>query len=162
MIIEERLADMGLVLPEPMVAPAGVTVPIAWARRYGDRVYLSGHTPLHADGTIAGPFGRVGSKIKTAQAYDAARRCTLSMLASLKREIGDLDAVAAWLRIEGYVLTAPGFYQLSNVINGCSDLLGELFGPEIARHARSSIGVAATPFDCPVFLAAEVAITSGS
>lgn len=81
------------------------------------------------------------------------------MLGSLAGEIGDLDRIVAWLRVDGFVLVAPGFDRTTNVINGCSDLILELFGPECGRHARTAMGVAATPLSCPVILAAEVAVT---
>jgi enamine deaminase RidA (YjgF/YER057c/UK114 family) len=80
------------------------------------------------------------------------------VLASLQRALGDLDRITAWLRVFGMVNTAPGFNQTPAVINGFSDLIVELWGPEAGPHARSAIGVAALPFDIPVEVEAEVAV----
>jgi hypothetical protein len=158
MNIERRIRDLGLYLPMPVTPPPGVVVRFAWTRLYGDRVFVAGHGPQAQDGSFAGPFGRVGAEVEPDQARQSARLATLSMLGSLSRELGDLDRIAAWLRVDGFVLVAPGFDRTTNVINGCSDLLLELFGDTCGRHARTAMGVAATPLGCPVILAAEVAI----
>lgn len=156
-VIEDRIRSMGLYLPEPAKVPANVVIDFAWARIFDNRVYVSGHGPQAPDGSIVGPFGPVGADVTPEQAADAARLATLSVLASVKRAIGDLDRITAWLRIDGFVLTAPGFDRTTNVVNGCSRLLSELFGPDIANHARTAMGVAATPLSCPVVIAAELA-----
>ena len=80
------------------------------------------------------------------------------MLGSLKRSLGDLDRIAAWLVVSGMVNVAPGFTQTTNVINGCSDLLLEVFGPEVGKHARTAIGMAQLPLNLPVIIAGEVAV----
>ena len=82
----------------------------------------------------------------------------LSAIASLKRAVGSLDRVSAWLRVDGFVLTSQGFDRTTNIINGASRLIVEAFGEEIGRHARTAMGVAATPLSCPVVIAAEVAL----
>ncbi len=158
MNIEQRIEALGLYLPEPTKVPAGIQIDFAWARLYGDRVYVSGHAPTQPDGSFRPPAGRVGEDVTPEQAAEAARFATLSMLGSIRRVIGDLDRIAAWLRVDGFVLVAPGFAQTTNVVNGCSHLLAKLFGPEIAVHARTAIGVAATPLSSPVILAAELAL----
>jgi enamine deaminase RidA (YjgF/YER057c/UK114 family) len=158
MLIEARLRMLGLVLPEPLKPPSGVQVPFDWIRIYADRAYLSGHGPLNADGTLAEPFGRVGAEVPAEQAYTAARLATLALLATLRRGVGDLDRVRAWLTVSGMVNVAPGFTQTTNVINGCSDLLLEVFGREVGQHARTAIGMAQLPQNLPVVIAAEVAI----
>jgi enamine deaminase RidA (YjgF/YER057c/UK114 family) len=158
MRIEEKLEQLGLVLPEPTKLPPGVSVPFAWVRVHGDRAYVSGHGPLNRDGSPAPPFGRVGAEVSAAQGYAAARGATLSILSSLKRSLGDLDRIAAWLLVSGMVNVAPGFMQTTNVINGCSDLLLEVFGSEVGMHARTAIGMAALPLNLPVVVAAEVAV----
>ncbi|MGH2515237.1 MAG: RidA family protein, partial [Ktedonobacterales bacterium] len=91
-------------------------------------------------------------------AYELARLTALSMLGSVKREIGDLDRVVAWLRVFGMVNVAPDFTATPAVVNGFSDLILTLYGPEAGRHARSAIGVAALPFGMPVEVEAEVEI----
>jgi hypothetical protein len=83
----------------------------------------------------------------------------LAILASLKRELGDLDRVTAWLRVFGMVNSAPDFAAQPSVINGCSDLLLEVYGPEVGQHARSAVGLAALPFGIPVEIEAEVEIS---
>lgn len=158
MTIEDRIAALGLVLPAAASAPPGVVIDFAWARVHGDRAFISGHGPQRADGTFPGPFGRVGAEVTPEQARDAARIAALSAIASLQRAIGSLNRVTAWLRVDGFVLVAPSFDQTTNVINGASRLIVELFGEDVGRHARTAMGVAATPLSCPVVIAAEVAL----
>jgi enamine deaminase RidA (YjgF/YER057c/UK114 family) len=163
MLIERKLADLGLVLPEPVRLPAGVELPFPWVRVHGDRAFVSGHAPLHADGSLAGPFGKVGaepdSEVTQEQAYAAARLTALAVFAGLRRELGDLDRVTAWLRVFGMVNAAPGFAAMPAVINGFSDLVLDLWGPTAGSHARSAVGLAALPFRIPVEVEAEVAIS---
>jgi enamine deaminase RidA (YjgF/YER057c/UK114 family) len=161
MRIEERLSRLGLALPEPFTPPAGIQFPFLWVRVRGNRAYLAGHGPQSADGAITGPFGKVGADVTVEQAYEAAKLTALSMLGSLKRELGDLDRVTAWLRVFGMVNAAPGFNRTTAVINGFSDLIVELYGPEVGRHARAAIGVAELPFNMPVEIEAEVEIDAG-
>lgn len=158
MQVEAKLQSLGLVLPASPKLPPGVEIPFAWVRIYADRAYVSGHGPLAPDGSPAGPFGRVGAEVSAEQAYAAARSATLAILSSLKQVLGDLDRVAAWLMVSGMLNVAPGFTQTTNVINGCSDLLLQLYGPETGRHARTAIGMAQLPLNLPVVIAAEVAI----
>lgn len=94
------------------------------------------------------------------QAYTAARLICLSMLGSLKRTLGDLDRITAWLRVFGMVNSTPDFSRQPNVINGRSDLLLELYGAEIGQHARCAISVAGLPFNIPVEIEAEVEIAT--
>jgi enamine deaminase RidA (YjgF/YER057c/UK114 family) len=159
MKIEARLQELGLVLPETMKAPAGVKLPFANVRVRGNRAYIAGHGPLLPDGSLARPLGKVGAEVSEQEAYQSARLITLAILASLKRELGDLDRVTAWLRVFGMVNTAPGFNRQPAVINGFSDLILELYGPEAGQHARSAVGMAALPFDIPVEIEAEVEIS---
>ena len=158
MQIETRLAALGLVLPEVTKPPAGVRLPFAFVLVRGDRAYVSGHGPTNHDGSFAPPFGKVGTDVSLEDAYGAARLTALAILASLKEELGDLDRVTAWLRVFGMVNTAPGFNKTPAVINGFSDLINELYGPEVGRHARAAIGVAELPFGIPVEIEAEVEI----
>ena len=158
MRVEDRLREMGLCLPAQAKVPADVVIDFAWARVHDDRVHLSGHGPQAPDGAIVGPFGRVGAEVSPQEAAQAARLAALSAIASLERAIGSLDRVAAWLRVDGFVLSAPGFAQTTNVVNGASRLIVEAFGEEVGRHARTAMGVAATPMSCPVVIAAEIAL----
>ena len=159
--IESRLAELGLVLPQPLQPPPGVRLPFEWVRVRRGRAFVSGHVPLEADGRLARPLGKVGAQVSPEQGYAAARLVALAHLASLKRALGDLDRVTAWLRVFAMVNVAPGFDQTPRVTNGYSDLVLELYGPEAGAHARSSIGMM-IPLDAPVNCEAEVEIDGGA
>ena len=156
--VEERLQSSGLLLPEPVRVPPGVKLPFSFVRVRGDRAYISGHGPLNADGSLAEPVGKVGADLSPEEGYQAARLTGLAILSSLKQALGELDRVAAWLRVFGMVNSAPGFNRQPQVINGFSDLILELYGPERGQHARSAVGMAELPFDFPVEIEAEVEI----
>ena len=156
--IETKLTEMGLVLPAPVQVPAGTVLPFSWARRRGNRVYISGHIPLADDGSIIAGSGKVGAEVSLEQGYEAAKRVALAILASLQRELGDLDRVTAWLRVFGMVNTAPDFDRFPAVINGFSDLILALYGAEVGDHARTAVGMAGLPFGVPVEIEAEVEI----
>jgi enamine deaminase RidA (YjgF/YER057c/UK114 family) len=156
--IETKLEELGLVLPEPMKSVPGMRLPFAWVRVRGHRAYVSGHGPLNPDGSLGLPLGKVGRDVSVEQAYASARLVALAILASLKRELGDLDRVVAWVRVFGMVNSAPGFNQQPSVINGFSDLILEVFGPEVGAHARSAVGMAELPLGIPVEIEAEVEI----
>jgi enamine deaminase RidA (YjgF/YER057c/UK114 family) len=158
MRIEQRLAELGLELPAPMETPPGLVLPFPWVRLWGGRAYISGHGPLLPDGGLWPTRGKVGAGLTEDQAYAAARATGLAVLASLKRALGDLDRISAWLRVFGMVNTAPGFSRTPTVINGFSDLIIELWGPEAGSHARSAIGVAELPLNLPVEIEAEVSV----
>src|ERR1700730_17665622 len=150
MKIEARLQELGLVLPETMKAPAGIKLPFANVRVRGNRAYIAGHGPLLPDGSLARPLGKVGAEVSEQEAYQSARLVTLAILARLKRELGDLDRVTAWLRVFGMVNTAPGFTRQTNPSDGYSDLIPQMYGPEAGQRARSAVGMAALTFDIPV------------
>lgn len=154
--ITQRLTELGLALPQPMQMPPGVRLPFEFVRVVGDRAIVSGHGPLNADGSVAGPLGHLGRELDVAQGYAAARLTGLAVLASLQRALGGLDRIAAWPRVFGMVNSAPGFTQQPAVINGFSDLVLQVFGPEIGAHARSAVGMAELPFGIPVEVEAEV------
>lgn len=158
MHIEARLQQLGLALPAPVNPPGGVRFPFAFVRVRGNRAFVSGHGPLDVDGSIAKPLGKLGRELTVDEGYRAARLTTLAILGSLKRELGDLDRVRAWLRVFGMVASAPGFGQQPAVINGCSDLIIELYGADGGKHARSAVGMAELPFNIPVEIEAEVEI----
>lgn len=156
MKIEQRLKDLGLELPAPLQVPHGFVLPFPWVRVVGKRAYISGHGPTNKDGSIAEPRGKVGKEVAADQAYNAARLTGLAILGSLHRELGDLDRIAAWVRILGMVNVAPGFTRTPPVINGFTDLILEVFGKEVGMHARSAVGMAELPFDIPVEIEGEV------
>ena|SRR5579884_1408929 len=162
MRIEAKLKEMGLVLPAPMQTPAGMRLPFNWVRVRGNRAYVSGHGPLNPDGSLAQPLGKVGAEVSPEQGYHAARLTGLAMLGSLQRELGDLDRISAWLRVFGMVNAAPGFRGEPGVINGFSDLILELYGPEAGQHARCAVGLAELPMGIPVEIEAEVEINSSA
>jgi enamine deaminase RidA (YjgF/YER057c/UK114 family) len=156
--IETRLAELGLALPPAVKPPPGVVLPFRFVRVIGNRALVSGHSPQAADGSVAGPFGKVGRDLTVEQGYEAARLTALSMLGSLQRELGDLDRVARWARVFGMVNSAPGFDKQPAVVNGFSDLILQLWGDEAGAHARSAVGMAELPFGIPVEIEAEVEI----
>ena len=155
---DARLQQLGLTLPEPMKLPPGVTLPFPWVRVGGNRAYVSGHGPQNADGSLAAPLGKVDADVSLEEGYQAARLTALSILGSLKRELGDLDRVVSWLRVFGMVNSTPGFNRQPQVINGFSDLILEVYGPDRGLHARSAVGMAELPFGIPVEIDAEVEV----
>jgi enamine deaminase RidA (YjgF/YER057c/UK114 family) len=155
---EERLAALGLVLPQAMTPPPGLTLPFPWVNVRGEIAFLSGHGPQESDGAVSGPFGAVGAAVTVEEARESARKTALSMLGSLKRELGSLDRVTGWRRVHGMIQAAPGFIQTSAVMNGFSELILEVFGSEIGRHARTAVGVAGLPLNLPIEVEAEVSI----
>lgn len=158
MEIEAKLKDMGLVLPDAIKAPGGMKLPFSFVRIHEGYAYVSGHGPQNPDGSVAGPFGKVGTDVTIEQGYEAAKSVGLSILGSLKRELGDLDRIHAWLRLFGMVNCAQDFDKHPAVINGCSDLILELYGSGRGAHSRSAVGMSSLPFNIPVEIEAIVAI----
>lgn len=156
---EEKIEELGLVLPKPLQTPPDVRLPFSWVRVRGDRAYVSGHIALNSDGSIHKVSGKVGAEVSLDQGYEAAKLTGLAILSSLKRELGELDRISAWLRVFGMINTAPGFVQTPLVINGFSDLIVTVFGPDRGDHSRSAIGMAELPFGTPVEIEAEVEIS---
>ena len=157
--IERLLHAKGLVLPAQLKPPGG-PLPFAFVRVVGARALISGHGPLNPDGSLAQPLGKVGREVSAEQAYTAARLTGLAILGSLQRALGDLDRIGAWTRVFGMVNAAPGFNNTPSVINGFSDLILDLFGPETGAHARSAVGVAELPFDIPIEIEGEIELKS--
>jgi YjgF/chorismate_mutase-like, putative endoribonuclease len=158
--IEDRLNSLGLVLPPPTQPPAGVVLPFRFVHVVGRRALISGHGPQSPDGSFALPLGKLGRELTVEQGYVAARLTALSILGSLQRALGDLDRIGAWGRVFGMVNSAPGFNRQPSVINGFSDLILELFGPEVGAHGRSAVGMAELPFDIPVEIEGEVELAT--
>ncbi|HVA60735.1 MAG TPA: RidA family protein [Mycobacteriales bacterium] len=140
---EDRLAALGLRLPS-VAAPVAAYLP---AVRSGSLVFTSGQLPL-VEGALSAT-GKVGADLDEATARDLAATCALNGLAAVKSVIGDLDLVERIVKVVGYVASAPGFTGQATVVNGASDLLGEVFG-DSGRHARSAVGMAVLPMDAPV------------
>ena len=143
MIIEKKLAEMGLSLPPPS-APVGTYI---GAVQVGNLLFVSGHGPRRYGDVITS--GKVGTDLTLEQAYDTAKSVMLNMLGTVKTSLGDLDRVERIVKLLGMVNVGPGFNQTPAVINGASDLLVALYG-EKGRHARSAVGMAALPNDIPV------------
>jgi enamine deaminase RidA (YjgF/YER057c/UK114 family) len=137
-----RLADLGLTLP-PVVAPLAAYVP---AVRSGSYVYTSGQLPV-VDGALPAT-GKVGAEVSPEDAKRFARQCALNALAAIDDLVG-LDSVVRVVKVVGFVASEPAFTGQPGVVNGASELLGEIFGAAGA-HARSAVGVAALPLDAPV------------
>lgn len=156
--IAAKLAALGLALPPALSPPPGVVLPFSLVRIAGVRAFVSGHGPQNADGSLAQPLGKVGREVSVEQGYRAARLTALAMLASLERALGDLDRVRRWNRVFGMVNAPPDFAQHPAVINGFSDLILELYGPERGAHSRSAVGVGSLPFNLPVEIEAEIEI----
>jgi enamine deaminase RidA (YjgF/YER057c/UK114 family) len=131
-------------------------LPFPWVRIVGTRALISGHGPTNADGSLAQPLGKVERDVSLEQGYTAARLAGLAILGSLKRELGDLDRIAAWSRVFGMVNSAPGFNKQPAVINGFTELIVQVFGKDKGAHARSAVGMAELPFDIPVEIEGEV------
>ncbi len=161
MRIEAKLDELGLVLPAEMKVPPGTAVPPLWIRIRNSIAYVSEQSARNPDGTAAGPFGKVPSEVSVDHARLAARGAALSILGTLQRELGDLDRISAWLSVTGMVNADSGFAGTSAVINGFSDLIIEMFGPEVGAHARTSPGMAALPGNSAVVIAAIVEIDGG-
>jgi enamine deaminase RidA (YjgF/YER057c/UK114 family) len=151
MTIEAKLEQMGLTLPEPLVPPGNFQL----VKVHEGTAYIAGHGPF--DGSTVLVRGLVGRDLTSEEGYEAARLTALSILASLKRELGDLDRVTHWLRAVGYVHCAPGFGENAAVVNGFSDLIVELWG-DAGRHARSAPGQGPSPLNVPIIVDAIVAI----
>lgn len=140
---EQRLKDLGLQLPS-VPDPVGSYVP---ATRTANLLFTSGQLPFE-EGELS-LVGKVGSEISLEEAQRAARLCALNALAAAASEAGGLANIRRVVKVTGYVASAPDFNAQPRVLNGASDLLGDLFG-EAGRHARSAVGVAELPLDAPV------------
>ncbi|UYP19327.1 RidA family protein [Rhodococcus sp. Z13] len=138
----ERLKELGIILP-PVAKPVAAYVP---AVRNGDVVYTSGQLPL-VDGTLT-HTGKVGAEVTPEDAKTAARTAALNALAAVDGIVG-IDNIASIVKVVGFVASAEGFTGQPGVINGASELLGEIFG-DVGAHARSAVGVAELPLGAPV------------
>ncbi len=136
--IEQRLAELGLSLPVPWSLPHGTLTGSILVRVHAGRIFVGGHVPLDSQGQVCGPFGKVGAEVSLEQAQEAARRTLLAILASLKEQIGSLDRIEAWLRVGGFVNTAPTFVDYPLVMNAASHLITDIFGEASSSVPRSN------------------------
>ena len=138
---EENLKKLGITLPTPATPVANYVTSV----RVGNLLYLSGHGP--GAGT---PAGKVGKELTLEQGAEAARQTGLSLLATTRAALGSLDKVKRVVKVLGMVNSAPGFADQPRVINGFSDLMVQVFGEAIGKHARSAVGMAELPSNIPV------------
>jgi enamine deaminase RidA (YjgF/YER057c/UK114 family) len=152
-VIDQRLQELGIELP-PVFPPAanylGCVVD-------GDLVHVGGHGPIDGETMIR---GKVGGDLTLEEGRQAARMAALSILATLRADLGDLDRIARIVKVFGMVNVAPGFNQTPAVIDGCSDLLVDVFGTA-GRHTRSAVGLAELPFDIAVEIELIARLRSG-
>lgn len=140
---EARLAELGLAIPEVAV-PLASYVP---AVRTGGYIFTSGQLPVEDGRPLH--TGKVGAQVTLEQAQAAARQCTVNALAAIRSLTGDLSAIGRIVKVTGFVASAPDFNGQPQVVNGASELLGEVFG-DSGVHSRSAVGVAVLPLDVPV------------
>lgn len=143
MSVEQKLAELGLTLPN-VATPAGAYVPAVIS---GNLVFTAGQIPL-VDGTLMAT-GKVGQEISPEFAKEIAQSCALNALAAVKSVLGDLSRVKRVVKVVGFVASTPDFTGQPGVLNGASELLGQVFG-DAGLHARSAVGVASLPLDAPV------------
>ncbi|MGK4581828.1 RidA family protein [Kitasatospora sp. HPMI-4] len=153
--VEEKLAELGLTLPE-VAKPVAAYVP---AIRSGEYVFTSGQLPV-VEGKLP-KTGKVGAEVDPDEAKQLAQTCALNALAAVKSVIGDLDRIEQVVKVVGFVASAPDFTGQPAVINGASELLGEALG-EAGVHARSAVGVAVLPLDAPVEVELQVRVKAGA
>ncbi|MEU4200887.1 RidA family protein [Streptomyces sp. NPDC045470] len=149
--VEDRLAELGLKLPQ-VVPPLAAYQP---AVRSGAYVHTSGQLPM-VDGALPAT-GKVGAEVSPEQAKELAATCALNALAAVKAVVGDLDKIVRVVKVVGFVASAPDFTGQPGVINGASELLGEVLGDK-GVHARSAVGVAVLPIDAPVEVEMQVEV----
>lgn len=153
MTIEAKLERMGHTLPAPIVPPGNYEL----VQVHGDVAYVSGHGPFAGSTPLV--QGIVGRDLTLDEGYHAARLTALSILSSLRLALGELERVTQWLKVVGYVQSAPGFEQNAKVVNGFSDLIIELWG-DAGRHARSAPGQGPSPLNVPVIVDALVVVSA--
>ncbi|MFD8704381.1 RidA family protein [Kitasatospora sp. NPDC059648] len=149
--VESKLAELGLTLP-PVAAPVAAYVP---AVQSGEFVFTSGQLPV-VGGKLPST-GKVGAEVSPEEAKELAQTCALNALAAVKSVIGDLDRIERVVKVVGFVASAPDFHGQPAVINGASELLGQVLG-EAGVHARSAVGVTVLPLDAPVEIEIQVRV----
>ncbi|TAK80557.1 MAG: RidA family protein [Betaproteobacteria bacterium] len=153
--LETRLKEMGYTLPAPFAFPKANRTGCV---RVGNILFVSGHGRNLPDLPGVKHAGKVTTDVSEEQGYATARAVALSILASLKQEVGDLDRVKRVIRLFGMVNVSPGYQRMPNVIDGASDFFYELFGPVNGKHARTAVGMAELPHSIPVEINGEFEI----
>ena len=151
MSIDQRLAELGITLPEP-AAPVAAYVP---AVEQGGLLHISGQISFSEEGNLI--VGRLGEDMNLERGMEAARRCGIMLLAQMQAALGSLDRVERVVKLGVFVNSAPSFTDQPKVANGASELMQEVFG-ESGRHARSAVGVAVLPLGVAVEVDAIVAV----
>ncbi|HEX4822026.1 MAG TPA: RidA family protein [Acidimicrobiales bacterium] len=151
-MISDRLRELGITLPT-VFPPAGNYVGCVVV---GNMIHVGGHGPVDGSTVMR---GKVGRDVSLDDARRAARMTALSILATMQNELGDLDRIERIVKVFGMVNVAPGFNQTPQVIDGCSDVLVEIFG-DAGRHTRSAVGLAELPFDIAVEIELTATLTS--
>jgi enamine deaminase RidA (YjgF/YER057c/UK114 family) len=157
--VEARIVELGYILPPLPPAPQGNYMTYT---RSGNMLYLAGHLPIPPPiGGKAQPMlvGRLGENYTIPEGQAAARTAGLQILATIKAAVGDLDKVKKVVKLVGFVNSTNDFSSQAQVMNGCSDLMGDVFGVEIGRHARSSLGANILPFGVPVEIEAIIEVS---
>ncbi|CUA98282.1 RidA family protein [Pannonibacter indicus] len=149
--IEARLAELGVTLPVP-VAPQANYVPVV---RTGNLLFIAGQIPIGPNGIEY--VGKVGAEFSVEEGAACARLCAINILAQTKSAIGDLDKVVRVVKLTGMINSTPDFTQQSQVVNGCSDFIVDVFGDK-GRHARTSVSVASLPFGVAVEVEAVIEV----
>ena len=156
MTADARTTELGLTLPSAATESPSRVATV----RTGSLLYTSGHGPtVRADGSTLS--GKVGTDLTLEQGYEAGRLTGLAILGTVREALGSLDRVTRVVKVLGMVNCAPGMNQTSRVVDGCSDLFVEVFGPEIGRHARSAVGVFELPLDFPVEIEVILEVRDG-
>jgi enamine deaminase RidA (YjgF/YER057c/UK114 family) len=137
---ENKLQDMGHTLPQAFEYPSPNRTGCV---QVGNLVYTSGHPPPEVAGVVV--HGKVGGEVSEEDAYRSAEATALNILASVKQHLGDLDRIRQVVKVTGMVNSAPGFQRQFAVIDGASNLMYELFGPQAGQHARSAVGMFELP-----------------
>jgi enamine deaminase RidA (YjgF/YER057c/UK114 family) len=151
--VENKIVELGYKMPAGPPLPKGNYMTYVQSGPY---LYLAGHLPLPVDGDLM--TGRLGENVDIESGQKAAHLCGMQMLASIKEALGDLDRVKRVVKIVGFVNSSNDFTDQAKVLNGCSDLMGEVFGTDVGRHARSAIGTSVLPLGVPVEIEAIIEI----
>lgn len=151
MSVEQKLKELGIILPE-VSPPKAMYLPL---KRVGNLIFVSGHLPINEDGTMY--TGKLGKEHNVKSGQEAARRCAISMLATLKAQLGDLDLIKGIIKLQSFVSSEVGFTEQHIVTNAASELFVEVFG-EKGMHARTAIGTNQLPLDATVEIEAIIEI----